>query len=72
MRPTSRPLRRHFRTRSGHGPTCRDTTDIPALGTALAGGASVLVTLDKDLLALGVFQGIAIIKPDEFWRQTTG
>jgi predicted nucleic acid-binding protein len=38
----------------------------------LAGGASVLVTLDKDLLALGVFQGIAIIKPDEFWRQTTG
>jgi len=38
----------------------------------LAGAASVLVTLDKDLLALGEFQGIAIIKPGEFWRQTTG
>jgi hypothetical protein len=51
---------------------CRDPTDIPVLGTALAGGASVLVTVDKDLLALGEFQGIAIIKPGEFWRQTTG
>jgi putative PIN family toxin of toxin-antitoxin system len=51
---------------------CRDPTDIPVLGTALAGGASVLVTVDKDPLALGEFQGIAIIKPGEFWRQTTG
>ena len=51
---------------------CRDPTDIPLLGTALAGGASVLVTVDKDLLALGEFQGIAIIKPGEFWRRTTG
>ena len=39
----------------------RDPTDIPVLGTALAGGASVLVTVDKDFLALGEFQGIAII-----------
>lgn len=51
---------------------CRDPTDIPVLGTALAGSASVLVTVDKDLLALGEFQGIVIIKPGEFWRQTTG
>jgi len=51
---------------------CRDPTDIPVLGTALAGSASVLVTVDKDLLALGEFQGIAMIKPGEFWRQTTG
>jgi putative PIN family toxin of toxin-antitoxin system len=51
---------------------CRDPTDIPVLGTALAGGASVLVTVDKDLLALGEFQGIATIKSGEFWRQTTG
>jgi iron complex outermembrane recepter protein len=27
---------------------------------------------DKDLLALDGFQGIAIIKPGEFWRRTTG
>jgi putative PIN family toxin of toxin-antitoxin system len=51
---------------------CRDPTDIAVLGTALAGGASVLVTVDKDLLALGEFHGLATIKPGKFWRQTTG
>jgi uncharacterized protein len=51
---------------------CRDPSDIPVLGTAVAAGASVLITVDKDLLSLGEFQGIAIIKPGEFWRQTTG
>jgi putative PIN family toxin of toxin-antitoxin system len=51
---------------------CRDTDDIPILGTALAGGAAILVTVDKDLLALREFQGIAIIKPGEFWLRTTG
>ena len=51
---------------------CRDPSDIPVLGTAAAAGASVLVTMDKDLLALGEFQSIAIIKPGEFWRRTTG
>jgi putative PIN family toxin of toxin-antitoxin system len=51
---------------------CRDPSDIPVLGTAVAAGASVLVTVDKDLLALGEFQGIAVIKPGEFWQRTTG
>jgi putative PIN family toxin of toxin-antitoxin system len=51
---------------------CRDPSDVPVLGTAVAGGASILVTVDKDLLALGEFQGIAIIKPGEFWQRTTG
>lgn len=51
---------------------CRDPTDVPVLGTAVAAGASILVTVDKDLLALGEFPGIAIIKPGEFWRRTTG
>ena len=51
---------------------CRDSADIPILGTAVAGGASVLVTVDKDLLTVREFQGIAIIKPGEFWRKTTG
>jgi predicted nucleic acid-binding protein len=31
-----------------------------------------MVTVDKDLLALGEFQSIAIIEPGEFWRRTTG
>jgi putative PIN family toxin of toxin-antitoxin system len=51
---------------------CRDPNDIPVLGTIVAASASVLVTVDKDLLALGEFRGIAIIKPGEFWRRTTG
>lgn len=51
---------------------CRDPGDLPVLGTAVAAGAAVLVTVDKDLLALRDFQGIAIIKPGEFWQRTTG
>jgi putative PIN family toxin of toxin-antitoxin system len=50
----------------------RDPADIPVLGTAVAGSASILVTVDKDLLTIRELQGIAIIKPGEFWRQTTG
>ena len=50
----------------------RDPDDIPILGTAVAGVAELLVTVDKDLLALGTFQGIDIIKPGEFWKRTTG
>ena len=53
------------------GNVCRDSEDVPVLGTAVAAGASVLVTVDKDLLALGEFQGVAIIKPGEFWQRTT-
>ena len=51
---------------------CRDPSDIPVPGTAVAAGASVLVTVDKQLLELGEFQGIAVIKPGEFWQRTTG
>ena len=51
---------------------CRDPKDVPVLGTAVAAGASILVTVDKDLLALGEFQGIAVIKPGEFWQRTSG
>lgn len=52
--------------------TCRDPEDIPVLGTAVAANASVLVTVDKDLLALGEFRGITIVKPGGFWKRTTG
>ena len=33
-------------------PTCRDPFDVPFLQLAIAGGAALLVTGDKDLLAL--------------------
>lgn len=51
---------------------CRDPTDIPVLGTAVAGNAQLLITVDKDLLAIGNYQGIAIIKPGAFWEHATG
>ena len=50
---------------------CRDAQDLPVLGTAVAAGASLLVSVDKDLLSLSEFQGIAIVKPGEFWKLTT-
>ena len=50
---------------------CRDPEDLPVLGTAVAGVADLLITVDKDLLTLGTFQGIGIIKPGEFWQRTT-
>ena len=45
---------------------CRDRTDLPVLGTALAGGADCLVTGDRDLLDLGRFQSIPILSPRAF------
>ena len=32
-------------------------------------GADVLVTGDKDLLALGEFRGCRILSPREFWQR---
>jgi putative PIN family toxin of toxin-antitoxin system len=51
---------------------CRDPKDRPILGTAVAGGAALLVTGDQDLLSIGDYEGIAIRRPAEFWLLTTG
>lgn len=47
---------------------CRDATDLPILGTAVAAKAMFLVTLDKDLLVLGEFQRVRVVRPGEFFR----
>jgi putative PIN family toxin of toxin-antitoxin system len=47
---------------------CRDPNDLPILGTAVAGRAEVIITGDKDLLALETFRGIPIVRPGEFWK----
>lgn len=52
--------------------SCRDPDDLPVLGTALAGQADLLVTVDSDLLVLESFEQTAIIRPGEFWRRTHG
>lgn len=48
--------------------SCRGPNDLPVLGSAAAGEADLLVTVDKDLLDLGEFAGIPIARPGEFWR----
>jgi len=42
---------------------CRDLSDVPVLGTALAGGADCLVTGDKELLELGRIGHVEILTP---------
>ncbi|MBV8405139.1 MAG: putative toxin-antitoxin system toxin component, PIN family [Gammaproteobacteria bacterium] len=51
---------------------CRDADNLPVLGTAVAASADLLVSVDKDLLSLNEFMGIAIIRPGDFWKRTTG
>jgi putative PIN family toxin of toxin-antitoxin system len=48
---------------------CRAPNDLPILGTAMAGRAEVIITVDKDLLALGSYRGVPIVKPGGFWKQ---
>ena len=50
---------------------CRDPTDVAILGTAVAGDADLLVTVDNDLLALGRYAEIAIVRPAEYWNRVT-
>jgi uncharacterized protein len=45
---------------------CRDHSDLPVLGTALAAKAECLVTGDRDLLAIGEYGGIPILSPRAF------
>lgn len=46
---------------------CRDASDLPILGTAVAGNADYLITGDRDLLSLKLFQSIPVISPREFY-----
>ena len=45
---------------------CRDSNDDLILACALAAKADFLVTGDKDLLTIGIYQGIRIITPRDF------
>ncbi len=45
---------------------CRDPKDNVLLEAAVAGGANVLVTGDKDLLVLHPFRRISILTPAQF------
>jgi putative PIN family toxin of toxin-antitoxin system len=49
---------------------CRDPTDLPVLGTAVAGACALLISVDRDLLDMKKIQAIPIIRPGEYWRRT--
>lgn len=51
-----------------HG-ACRDAADVPVLGTAVAGDAEFLVSVDNDLLDLRRYADVSIIRPGEFWNR---
>ena len=48
---------------------CRDTTDLPVLGAAVAGRCSYLITGDADLLLVAKHAGVRIVSPRAFWEQ---
>jgi putative PIN family toxin of toxin-antitoxin system len=50
---------------------CRDPTDVPVLGTAVAGECALLIGVDRDLLDMQTFREIPIIRPGEYWRRAS-
>jgi putative PIN family toxin of toxin-antitoxin system len=48
----------------------RDRTDLPVLGTSVAGACALLISVDRDLLDMRTIQAIPIIRPGEYWRRT--
>ena len=47
-------------------PVCRDADDDVVLATAVAAGATMIVTGDEDLLIIGRFNDIDIVSPRAF------
>ena len=47
-------------------PVCRDPDDDNILALVVAGGCKFLVTGDEDLLVLGQWNGVRILRPREF------
>lgn len=47
----------------------QDRDDLAILGAAIAAGAEVLVTGDKELLVLGHIEDLEILSPRQFWEK---
>jgi putative PIN family toxin of toxin-antitoxin system len=47
----------------------RDKDDLPIPAAAIAAGAGVLVTGDKELLDLSHMEGLEILSPRQFWEK---
>jgi uncharacterized protein len=50
---------------------CRDPSDVPVLGTAVAGECALLISVDRDLLDMHTIRAIPIIRPGEYWRRAS-
>ena len=64
-------LRRHAAVVADAPPiilAIRDATDLPVLAEAVAGGADVLVTGDRDLLSVAAKSPLPILAPRAFWE----
>lgn len=48
---------------------CRDQEDLVILGTAAAAAATLLITVDQDLLVLRRYLRTDIVKPREYWER---
>jgi len=59
---------RRIETPALNKPVCRDPQDDHILASASGGQADCLITGDQDLLVLRTFQGIPILKPNDFWK----
>jgi putative PIN family toxin of toxin-antitoxin system len=51
-------------------PYTRDPKNDKFVACALAGDARYVVTVDKDVLALGTLSGVQVVTPEEFVRHT--
>jgi len=51
---------------------CRDPKDDQFLSLAVSGGATHIMTGDKDLLVLDPFRGIRILTPHDFLESSPG
>lgn len=47
----------------------RDATDVAVLSEAVAGGADVLVSGDRELLETGEDLPVSVLTPREFWKR---
>jgi putative PIN family toxin of toxin-antitoxin system len=45
-----------------------DRDDLPILGAAVAAGAEVFVTGDRELVELGTVEGMRVVSPRQFWE----
>jgi putative PIN family toxin of toxin-antitoxin system len=53
-------------------PVSRDPDDDWVIATAVAGECACIVSGDNDLLALGAYEGIRMIRPGSFWEFESG